>query len=183
MWNIIDLAYLAGFVDGEGCFFIGLFGTKPNKYGKIYANYHTLLKISNTDLDIMKWIQITFGATFEERKKETRKSKIERPTYNIYITGDLLTNLTQSILPFLKIKKKHAENMLRMRSTYKSNYGRGSAKVTDEEKLIRQDCHKVSRVLNSRFHNHPLKQDQTLAPYCPSADHAARSSKSIRKGL
>ncbi len=151
----IEFAYLAGFIDGEGCFFIGLFNTKSAATGRMNPNYHTLITITNTDKGVIKWIINKFGGTKDNQSRPTRKSKIIRTIYKVCFTGNRLTNLTKRLLPYLIYKRPHAEVMLKMRSTFAEK--RGKVFVSEEKKDFRYSCMRELRTLNTRFHGHPLK--------------------------
>lgn len=168
MFKNTDLAYLAGFIDGEGCFFIGMFETK-SAFGNKHPNYHTYIKICNTDANVMKWIAETFNSSNNHQWKSTdRKREFEKKIYNAQITGETLTQLLPLIYPYLKVKQKHCEIMIRMRSTFEK--GKRLSKYCNNEEIhrIRYNCMVELRKLNSRFHKHPLKQQYTLAPCLPS---------------
>lgn len=160
----IDLAYMAGIIDGEGCFWIGLI---PKKSGDGYAtsHYRGLLKIDNTDISLIDWIDTVFSGTCSARTRCTSSRKFERPVFTWNATGDRLLDMCEQILPYLVIKKQHCENMIKFRKTYTARHG--SNKLSDEILTIRQNCLEVSRKLNSRWHLHPLKHNpktESLAP-------------------
>jgi hypothetical protein len=159
-----QLAYLAGFIDGEGCFFIGRFNTVSLPTRMRYMNYHTILKISNNNLDVLNWISKTFYARTTVHNKKTKDKTRNFITYDCYFTGNLL-------LPFLIIKKPQAEIMLKMRATFPRSGSIGQTKVSQEVLDLRAELHREMHRLNSRFKNHPLKEDlyNNLAPCLPSA--------------
>lgn len=168
MYKQTDLAYLAGFIDGEGCFFIGMFQTK-SAAGNKHPNYHTYIKICNTDSTVMKWIQETFGSTNNNQWKSTdRKKEFDKEIFNAQITGQTLTKLLPLILPYLKVKKAHCEIMIKMRATFPE--GRRLSKYDNHEEIhnLRYGYMVELRKLNSRFHNHPLKKQYELAPCHPT---------------
>lgn len=165
-----DLAYLAGFIDGEGCFFIGCFMTVSKTTGNKYPNYHCILKISNNNIETLTWINQTFGGritVFNKKKKDHTRNFI---TYDCYFTGNCLTDLTQLLLPFLKQKRPQAEIMLKMRATFPRSGSSGRYRDAARDAL-RLELHREMHRLNSRFKNHELKRDlyNPLAPCCPSA--------------
>ena len=170
--NIIptELAYLAGFIDGEGCFFIGNFPTVSKCTGNKYLNYHCILKVSNNCVDIMDWISNKFFARTTLHNKKTKDASRNFITYDCYFTGNLLTDLTKMLLPYLRIKQPQAEVMLKMRSTFPRSGSSGRYRDTARD-AIRAELHREMHRLNSRFKNHPLKRDlySDLAPCLPSA--------------
>lgn len=151
-----DLAYMAGIVDGEGCFYIGLI---PKKAGDGYINehYRGLLKISNTCENLIDWLCKTFNGTNSATTRTTSSKKYTRDIYDWIATGDRLLDVCEQILPYLLLKKRHCEIMIQFRKTYTEQIG--SHKVSEENLQIRNNCLGKIRKLNSRFHLHPLKHD------------------------
>jgi hypothetical protein len=165
----VDLAYLAGLIDGEGCFFIGNFMTKSKTTGNMYPNYHCILKISSNDVCVLEWVNKTFGARITVLNKKRKDHTRNFVTYDAYFTGNMLTDLTHLLLPHLKIKKPQAEVMLKMRATFPRSGSSGRYRCPERDSL-RAALHRDMHRLNSRFKQHPLKSDLylTLAPCCPS---------------
>ncbi len=166
-----QLAYLAGFIDGEGCFFIGRFETVSKPTGRRTLNYHTILKVSNNDIRIHEWIGKHFFARTTLHNKKRKDHTRNFITYDCWFTGNLLSDLTELLLPFLIIKKPQAEVMLKMRATFPKSGSIGQSQVSQEFLDLRAVLHREMHRLNSRFKNHPLKADlySDLAPCCPSA--------------
>jgi hypothetical protein len=150
----VDLAYMAGIIDGEGCFFIG---TVPKKDGDGYISQHYrgLLKVDNTDIRLIEWIDITFSGTSSSNTKWTSTRRFERKIFSWIATGDRLLDIAEHILPYLVIKKEQCEIMIEFRKTYTQRLG--STKVSKENLDIRQQCLEKIRKHNSRYHLHPLK--------------------------
>lgn len=157
-FNPIHLSYLAGIIDGEGCFHMCIL-TKKSYDGYINPHYRGVLKVSNTDKTLIDWLKETFKGTESACTRSTSSRKFEREVHDWVVTGFRLLDLCEQVLPYLIIKKKHCENMIRFKRTYpRVKVGRGN-KILDTETLaIRQSCLVESRRLNSRFHLHPLKQ-------------------------
>ena len=105
-----ELAYLAGIIDGEGCFFIGLFRTKATKN---LLNYQTYIKISNNEKSLIDWVHEKAGATNIQQDRPTRKSLVNRTCFSSQITGATLDALLPRILPYLVIKRRQCEIMMR----------------------------------------------------------------------
>lgn len=110
----LDLAYTAGLIDGEGCFF---------------ARSSPAIKFSNTDLGLINYLVKTFGG------KVNTKQKLKNKTfYSWYLYGQLAVDFTEQILPFLIYKKPQAELILNF---YKTKIGSGN-KLTEEIKAQRK---------------------------------------------
>jgi len=153
----IALAYLAGIIDGEGCFHICIL-SKNGKDGYVNDHYRGCLKVSNTDKALIEWLLTNFEGTNSATTRYTSSRKFEREIYDWIVTGFRLLDLCEQVLPYLVIKKKHCENMIKFKRTYpRTREGRGKRTLTKEILDIRHDCLVESRKLNSRFHLHPLK--------------------------
>lgn len=148
-YNREHLAYLAGIIDGEGCFWIGIITQKDK------PQWRGLLKIDNTDKKLFEWIDQYFGGTASARNRTTSSRKFERDIYTWTFTGDRLMDICEQLLPFLVIKKEHCANMIKFRKTF--NHKLGTWQVSDETNALRQECLEASRKLNSRWYLHPLK--------------------------
>mgnify|MGYP001597959611 CR=1 FL=1 len=152
------LAYLAGIIDGEGCFWIG----KLKQKERPLPQWRGLLKIDNTDKKLFEWIDQYFGGTSSARTRSTSSRKFEREIHTWTFTGDRLMNICEQVLPYLVIKKEHCENMIKFRKTF--NHKLGTWQVSDETNKIRQECLEASRKLNSRWYLHPLKHNSDPNP-------------------
>jgi hypothetical protein len=135
-----DLIYLAGLIDGDGCFFISK-RTKLTKAGSI--QYMLKLQVHCIDENHIDLLHSIFGGV---KVIYTRKPP-RRNLYGVEFTGNLLTNMCELLLPFLRLKKPNCENMLRMRYTY--NGTGGNIIVPDKDLKIRDECFTISRSLNT----------------------------------
>lgn len=86
-----DLAYVAGFVDGEGCF-------------QIAKNGGVSLSIINTSLVVLEYIQATLG----KGSIRPRKQSVNKPQYVFRVYGDDCVEVIQEIAPFLIEKLEEA---------------------------------------------------------------------------
>jgi hypothetical protein len=157
----IKLAYLAGIIDGEGCFFIGQINR--SSHGKITRHNRGVVKVDNTDQILIDWLVTNFDGLNSARRRWSSKNKVEREVHTWVVTGDKLLELCQQIHPYLVIKKAHCENMIKFRLTFTNKIGQHT-QPSEEILQIRDECLKVSRQLNSRWHNHPLKNPSALSP-------------------
>jgi hypothetical protein len=154
IYKPIDLAYMAGIVDGEGCFYIGLIPKKSGD-GYVTEHYRGLLKIDNTDHVLIDWLNQTFSGTNSAATRTTSTKAFTREVFSWIATGDRLLDLCEQILPYLVIKRRQCEIMIRFRKTYTAKLG--SNKLSKESLAARQLCFEDIRKLNSRFHLHPMR--------------------------
>lgn len=114
-YTIAQIAYLAGIIDGEGSIYIGNFSCNP-KTGTPY--YQTNIEVTNTDEKLIQWLVDNFGGrTNKYTHKQTPKNS-RRPVYRWIISGESLTHLCPILLPYLVIKTKQCEIMIKMRKTF-----------------------------------------------------------------
>jgi hypothetical protein len=67
-WTETELAYLAGIIDGEGCFTLH---REKNSH-----RFASQLQIGNTDLRLLEWVKTRFGGSvnFERRNNPRHKT-------------------------------------------------------------------------------------------------------------
>ena len=104
-WTQTDAAYLAGIIDGEGCFCLHNFGT--HRFG-------CALAVGNTDLRMLEWIRVRFGGTVKIEKRSNIKHK---PFWRWKASADDLESIISAVLPYLVTKKDRAELILAYRAT------------------------------------------------------------------
>jgi hypothetical protein len=91
------LAYIAGFVDGEGCIRI----KKSNQSGN---SYYVTFQVTNTDKAPLELIQSIFGGKVFYQEKG-----VNRIIWQYYITCAEAVDALRTISGFLITKKKQAE--------------------------------------------------------------------------
>lgn len=109
-----EIAYIAGFFDGEGCVRI----KQANQGGN---SYYLIAHITNTNPIILKKVQGLFGGN--TRLQEKGKNK---PIYNWYITSSEANDFLKVLYPFLIEKKSQAELGI--------NFHQNKEKMTPKEK-------------------------------------------------
>ena len=101
---MISKEYLAGFVDGEGCFNI----TRCRTW------ILPRLLITNTNVDILKQIKGIYGGDISSRKNGKDNWKV----FNMYRAScKALKTIIKDILPYLILKREQAELCLEMMKT------------------------------------------------------------------
>lgn len=146
-----QLAYLAGIVDGEGCFYFGK--VKQGRYGN-GTQWHCHLSVTNTDKRLINWLNDLFGGNSERRYRWTSKKTFCRPIYKWQASGKMLDYICPVILPYLIVKRDQCLTFLKIRKTYANI---GNKRLPDD--IVEKRTHLLSLMhnLNSRFHSHPLK--------------------------
>lgn len=83
--------WLAGFIDGEGCFNVSR--TRTTIYPR--------LLIANTNIDILRSIQEKYGGDITSRQQKSNWK-----TYNCYrASWKIFKKIVQDVFPYLTIKK------------------------------------------------------------------------------
>lgn len=89
-----DLAYAAGYTDGDGCFHIG----KIHSENRI--RYRAIFVINSTEIENVQWFQKIFGGTISSKNPKKSNHKI---IYRYVLKGNLLNNF-EKICPYIKEK-------------------------------------------------------------------------------
>lgn len=117
-----DRIYLAGFLDGEGCI-------TTNKYN-LSGSDNARLTISNNNKPVLLWIQRVFGGKIYTIKRRTTAGN---QTYIWMLYTNQAINLTEMLIPYLKVKHAQAVMLINMRGADKQAK-RNIAKVLKELK-------------------------------------------------
>lgn len=94
------IAYLAGYIDGDGCFYIGK-QINPIKY-------RNQIIISSTDKNILQFFEENFGGKCRLSNKNNR-FKNYKPIYQWQLPSSKAAPLAKNLLPYLNEKKIDAE--------------------------------------------------------------------------
>lgn len=99
-----DLAYVAGFLDGDGCISIG-----RNRARSGNLAFFLLAKLYNTDYLVLKWIRdvLGFGSIYHTPAPLTQRSK--RINYALKFSSIESAKLLHLLLPYLHIKQSQAQ--------------------------------------------------------------------------
>lgn len=102
------MAYIAGFIDGEGCIRI----KKSNQSGN---SYYITLQVTNTDKRPLLTIKDVFGGkVFFQEKKPSNKI-----VWQYYSATAQAADTLRALLGFLVSKKKQAELAIKFQDTQK----------------------------------------------------------------
>lgn len=99
-------AYIAGIIDGEGCIAIHRRSGRGCKYG---YSFYGVLRVSNTNLALLEWLQtITgLGAIVENKVTGNRRRQWEWKVHSQQASG-----LLKLLYPYLRVKRENAEVLL-----------------------------------------------------------------------
>jgi hypothetical protein len=114
--NVINLSYLAAFLEASG--HIGIYRYTNKKNGDVY--YTTSVRIHNQDERLMRWLQETFGG-YVHKVKENPNYPMYRPELIWCPKAQDIVELGSILSPYMFIKKRDLELMVKIRLTYVNN--------------------------------------------------------------
>ncbi len=103
----VVLAYIAGFVDGEGAFTVNRRWHKSKDKLRKWIGYSAYLEIGNTDKKVVDWLHDTLRITsdvFPQKQKAPR-----RICYRLRMSGKQSIVVAKAIMPYLITKKDIAK--------------------------------------------------------------------------
>lgn len=134
----VDKAYIAGFCDGEGT--IGL-RTGHSHDGRT-PSYTLRVRISNTNKDILLWIQAVTGCGHIHCCKQIKDYK---PKFEIAWSGKIAAEILIQLYPYIRIKKIQAEIGIRFADTITNT---GGERLSKEIIIIRDSLRERMDVAN-----------------------------------
>lgn len=124
----VELSYIAGLIDGEGCLLIY---RKKDRRGTYH--FRSILRISNTSLRVISWLQDRLGGKPAKSKKD---GSHELAVYHWPMEGPRLAQLLIAVRPYLVIKPELADLLVEMqRSMSYSSTGRRLPLEVREQRL------------------------------------------------
>lgn len=136
-----EAAYLAGFVDGEGCLTIGRARRKESRAG---FSYEALMNVSGTELEALRQIAVMCG-NGKVQVQDKRSSEKHKPLYRIVFSANQIRHLLPQIRPYLLVKHRQADIVLTFLSERQSGRNVTPAYWQRQEELRAQ-----VRTLNRR---------------------------------
>lgn len=141
-----DLAYIAGFVDGEGS--IGMYIKNPIKESH-HTYYREQVTITQVDRGVLEYIQNFFPGSLTRKKTYSAK---HRPAHQLKWTTVNAVDFVRAILPYLRVKREQAETIIQFRKSMKHvdrhQKGFGGKWITDEEEGRRKRFYDRIKSLN-----------------------------------
>lgn len=102
-----DLAYIAGFFDGEG--YVGIYNYKAEGTHK-NDRKRLQLGITNTNRDVLDWIKKRFN--FGHIKEKSRSSPNWKICYEWTVRDRNAMKFLKMIYPYLRVKKKIVKSLI-----------------------------------------------------------------------
>ncbi|WP_029083382.1 LAGLIDADG family homing endonuclease [Bradyrhizobium sp. th.b2] len=128
-WREPDLAYAAGYLDGEGCFTVG-------------DNWRIFVTCTNTCREAIEWLRDVFGGTVSGPSKVSKANW--RPTFQWKITARQAATFIEALLPYLREKKPQAELLLQLQATMGSG-GRVPPEVLAQRQALKEKVKELKR--------------------------------------
>lgn len=145
-----ETGYIAGIIDGEG--YIGAFPCVMRIKGRTpYWRYETRLIVVNTKLELIRWLRDITGCGVVYACKVENRSRVWR----WQVTTNQSKDVLQVALPYLIVKKKQAELLLKLRQRINEwkvggNCGWYHPLDKEEHKKRLEICQQIKE-LNKRF--------------------------------
>lgn len=141
------LAYAAGYIDGDGCFYIGEIKTSPF--------FQDTFSIISTHFDNIEWFHEHFQGTVQT-KKTRQKNRV--PSYHFVFSKEGYKFLPR-ICPYLIEKRHECEIFLKFRSP---NFKESREPLIKAMKILKEETNTV---------RHSLKQEiESIRNTCPATD-------------
>lgn len=140
--NELDLAYAAGFFDGEGCISIHRQSYDERPYTR--PNYTLTVKVGNTNESIIIWFKDNFDGTICEPTRLPPRSRI----WNWNISSNKAFEFIKIIYPYLKVKKPQAD--LAFEFMQNRTISKGWSSISKEERELRESYYEQMKVLNTK---------------------------------
>jgi len=99
------LAYTAGIVDGEGCFWRGLC---KNGEGRTY--YESRLIVVQKEPEMLEWLKEQWGGHLRLANRMSYATR--RPIWRWSLNGKRCEELAKQLLPYLIVKKNQVKRVL-----------------------------------------------------------------------
>ena len=140
----LQLAYLAGIIDGEGC--LGISKNTTKKQRQKNPKYQSEVCIINTDTRLMNWLKENFGGLVNERKIYGPNDKI---SYRWRIKESQHQIILKAIIPHLVIKTEQAKLIIKF-LTNKTQNNLDGREVSQKEIIRREYYYQEIKKLNTR---------------------------------
>jgi len=182
----IKLAYLAGFIDGEGCIMVAKRNPRTDKNGRrrTSVSYSVLLTVSQRDGAIMDWLTGNFGGTVQWKDKK------DYPCYVWNITHKKASAVLKDVLPFLKYKRDQALLAINLQNRLQKTLRDADGKalpLTENEINIREKiylrCRELKHVYKESKYRNKLDNGAAVTTKCDNLEIGSDSLTSQEKQL
>lgn len=142
----IQLAYIAGLIDGEGCISIHIGQDKRGRKRR----FDVWINISNTDVRMLAWLKATVGAG-DIHVASKRVNPRWNTAYGWRVTGRYAADLLRLVKDYLVIKTDQAEIALEFQTLKTTRRGR-----KHDDEMLRKYLEFKHRIEATRLRPKPL---------------------------
>lgn len=144
MADAVDLAYAAGIIDGEGYIGITTQAAAPGRSPQFQA----VVNVGMADPEIPLWLAENFGgAVYSYPPRGTG-----RGVHHWRLTGPATTEFCRMIRPYLRLKHRQAETVVRYREDARLSHRRGvrGQPTPPEEIALKHEYASAIKSMNQR---------------------------------
>ena len=98
--TVVEKAYAAAAIDGEGCIMIKHPSTRPTVF-------NLYVEIVNTDVRLVEFVQKRWGGSLSQHHEPIGSKR--KPRWHLQIAAKNAMQLLKDVLPYLVLKKKQAQ--------------------------------------------------------------------------
>ncbi len=139
----IDIGYLAGIIDGEGCFSIRHFiCAKKHIHHNCPERYACNFIISNTNLNLIKTIKEKWGGFI---RKSSRVKTNWKNGYNLVFSDKEVEKIIPLVRSYLVCKKNQADLILQFRKIALDKSHKDTLKRTLQRKEMFEKMHLLNK--------------------------------------
>lgn len=111
----LEAAYIAGFLDGEGCFQIR---HQPSKRDRQICSTVATVSVSQAEprTAVLYWLRDLFGGCVTSHGNELR-NPMHNKAMSWSVTGPSAVIVCTTVLPHLRLKRRHAELIIEHQAT------------------------------------------------------------------
>jgi hypothetical protein len=160
MKNELQKAWVAGFIDGEGCLTI----SKQIRKDRPSDAWRPMVTVANTNYESLNILKSIYGGTlrFNTEKRCNIKTGVKwSDSWSWYCPQSKVVEFCTDLLPYLIIKKRNAEILIEfmnhLQTTKREKGGRkkdgtfkGSSPLSEDHLKFREDLRNQIQNLNSR---------------------------------
>ena len=147
----IDLAYMAGMLDGEGC--ISITKGRPKNTNLHNLSYGLQIRISMVDKSIPLLFLFVFGGSLRQRDYSHKGYKNQ---WRWSVSGELAVRSLEMLMPYLRSKKNEAElaikfwGIKRHRNVAGTKGRQGNIPKSTDEIALEDNCYVLMRQLKDK---------------------------------
>jgi hypothetical protein len=157
----LELAWIAGFMDGEGTITIKKYARYKGQSIR-YQAYMCICQATEDNesaLKALELVQKNFGGSIYPQSKS--KDTNARSSHQWLVVSSTAVDCVKQLLPYLVVKRKQAELLIKYGEGINSK--RGAKRLTDEILQQRYDYWYEMRKLNVRGTNHLQRLNEETA--------------------